>query len=129
MNLRNLPAVGIDLVEVKRMNRLESTPGLAEQLFTPSEISYCKAQRRPQASFAACFAAKEAFLKASGLGLHQGTVFSDIEIGFEFPNRPQLALHGSLRASVSESTLCHLSLASSNDLACAVVALEEKRIN
>lgn len=109
------------------MSRLETTPGLVEQLFAPAEISYCNAQRHPRASFAKCFAAKEAFLKASGHGLHEGTTFSDIEIDFQLPYRPQLILHGALKSSLGASTLCHLSMGESGDLACAVVALEEKR--
>jgi len=128
MNHQKLPRVGIDLVEVDRMSRLVSTPGLTEQLFAPAEISYCRARRRPHASFAACFAAKEAFLKASGLGLHAGTIFTDIEIDFELPNRPQLILHSALKARIGVPALCHLSMGESGDLACAVVALEEKRI-
>ena len=109
------------------MSRLESTPGLVEQLFSPAEISYCRAQRHPNTSFAACFAAKEAFLKASGLGLHEGTIFSEIEIDFQLPHRPQLILHGALKARLGAATLCHLSMGKSGDLACAVVTLEEKR--
>lgn len=129
MNEQQFPRMGIDIVEVERMSRFKSTPGLTEQLFTPGEISYCKTRRRPHASFAACFAAKEAFLKASGLGLHAGMIFSEIEIDFELPNRPQLVLHGALKARLGVSTLCHLSMGESGDLACAVVALEEKRIS
>ncbi len=129
MNRPVLPRIGIDLVAIDRMNRLDSTPGLAEALFTPAELIRCRSLRRPKAAFAACFAAKEAFLKASGLGFHEGTLFSDIEIDFAFPNRPQLTLYGSLQANLGDSMLCHLSLGECGDLACAVVALEEKRID
>ncbi|PWB76248.1 holo-ACP synthase [candidate division GN15 bacterium] len=129
MNLPTPPRVGIDLVAINRMNRLDSTPGLAEQLFTPAELSRCRARKRPKAALAACFAAKEAFLKASGLALHEGTLFSNIEIDCELPHRPHVTLHGSLKARFGESTVCHLSMGECRDLACAVVALEEKRIN
>jgi holo-[acyl-carrier protein] synthase len=119
--------MGIDLVEVARMARLDSTPGLAEQLFTPGEILYCRAQRKPLIAFASCFAAKEAYLKASGLGLHAGTVFSEIEIDCDLPHHPKLILHGALKARFMTPSRIHLSIGQSRELACAVVALEEKR--
>ena len=59
--------VGVDLVEVARMRRaLERTPRLKERLFTKGEIAYCERRAKPEQSFAARFAAREAVLKALG---------------------------------------------------------------
>ena len=127
MHVQTPPRIGIDLVEVDRMAKLESTPGLAEQLFTYGEIAYCQAHRFPRISFAACFAAKEAFLKASGIGLHAGMTFSEIEIEYTHPHQPTLTLHGRLRERFADTFACHLSVGTCHDMASAVVALEEKR--
>lgn len=129
MGTQSATRVGVDLVEAARMAQLDSTPGLAEQLFTTKEITYCTSQRFPQIAFASCFAAKEAFLKASGLGLHGGTVFSEIEIVYNLPCQPQLILHGALKARLNAPTQILLSIGKCRDMACAVVALEEKRIS
>lgn len=129
MSTQSATRVGVDLVEVTRMVQLDSTPGLAEQVFTPKEIAYCRSQRSPQVAFASIFAAKEAFLKAIGLGLHGGTVFPEIEIDFYLPRRPQLILHGVMKARLTAPTQILLSIGKCREMACAVVALEEKRIH
>lgn len=61
---------GIDLVAVARMKEtLERTPGFEARVFTEAERAYCSSQAKPWVNFAARFAAKEAALKALGLGL------------------------------------------------------------
>jgi holo-[acyl-carrier protein] synthase len=121
--------IGIDIVDVERMTRLHDTPGLAEQLFTSGERSYCSNHRHPVSQFAACFAAKEAFLKASGIALHEGLKFSEIEIVNRVSGQPDLVLHGTLRDRFDATTRCHVSVSHTGSLACAVVALERKGIH
>jgi holo-[acyl-carrier protein] synthase len=59
--------VGVDVVDAAGLAlRLEQQPGLAEVLFTPGERA---ASAVPGRALAACFAAKEAFVKALGRGL------------------------------------------------------------
>jgi holo-[acyl-carrier protein] synthase len=62
--------IGVDLVEVDRMRTvLTRTPTLVDRLFTPGERSYAEQTRDPAARFAVRFAAKEAVMKALGVGL------------------------------------------------------------
>lgn len=118
------PGVGIDIVEIERMNRLESEPGLSESLFTARERRYCDSQRYPHSHYAVRFAAKEAFLKASGIALHTGTRFSDIELVNDIPGQPTIALHGELAKGTGDLARFHVAVSCSRRLACAVVALE-----
>ncbi len=61
--------VGIDLIEIERVERaLERRPRLAERLFTDAELAYARDRARPGRHLAARFAAKEAAIKALGLG-------------------------------------------------------------
>ena len=61
--------IGVDLCEVERMRAaLERTPTLRERVFTDQEQAYCDERRDPTERYAARFAAKEAVLKAMGLG-------------------------------------------------------------
>jgi len=123
--------IGIDIVEVPRIQRrLGEIDGLVEQLFTTKERKFCDAQRWPGSHYAACFAAKEAFLKAVGIGLQNGLKFSEIEIINRVTGQPQLVLHGNLRScfELDGATSCRLSLTCTKELACAVVALEQKGI-
>ncbi len=122
--------IGIDVVDVARMqHRLHTIEGLSNQIFTAQEQQFCEAQRQPAASYAGCFAAKEAFLKAAGIGLQKGLTFTEIEIVNHVPGPPELILHDKLKSRLEfdSGTSWLLSLARTGQLACAVVTLEQKR--
>ena len=62
--------VGIDVVDIERVRRaLARTPRFEHRVFTAAEIEHCRSGPDPESSFAARFAAKEAVLKALGLGI------------------------------------------------------------
>ena len=72
--------IGTDLVDIERFRRsLERTPGLRERLFRPDERAYAEQRNDPVERYAGRFAAKEAALKALGLGLG-GMAMYDIEV-------------------------------------------------
>ena len=53
--------IGVDLVDVRRMQRLiERHPTFAARVFTTEEITYCDRQANPAESYAARWAAREA---------------------------------------------------------------------
>jgi holo-[acyl-carrier protein] synthase len=61
--------IGVDVVDVERLRkRLAATPRLAERLFTDVERAYCERAVDPAVHFAGTLAAKEAVIKALGLG-------------------------------------------------------------
>jgi holo-[acyl-carrier protein] synthase len=86
--------VGTDLVDLDRFREvLARTPSIVDRLFTPDEQAYAHRRRDPTEPFAARFAAKEAVLKALGLGL--GSVaFREIEVVRAESGRPSIVLHG-----------------------------------
>jgi holo-[acyl-carrier protein] synthase len=62
--------VGIDLVDVDRFRvSLARTPSMRERMFTEGERAYAEAANDPAERYAARFAAKEAVMKAMGVGL------------------------------------------------------------
>ena len=65
-----MPAgIGIDLIEIERVERaLRRRPRLRERLFTADELAYADQRSRPGRHLAARFAAKEAVIKALGVG-------------------------------------------------------------
>jgi phosphopantetheine--protein transferase-like protein len=66
--------VGTDIVAVSRLARsLRRRDGFAETVFCSDERRFCDSQRYPEYHYAARFAAKEAFLKALGLGVFSGS--------------------------------------------------------
>jgi len=86
--------IGIDTVEVERFRRaLHRRPGIAERLFTPAEQAYGRRQRDPTQRLAARFAAKEAVMKALGVGLG-AFAFRDVEVVKASSGAPSVALTG-----------------------------------
>jgi holo-[acyl-carrier protein] synthase len=86
--------LGVDLVEVERMRTaLARTPTLASRLFTAQERAYAEAARDAAERFSVRFAAKEAAMKALGVGL--GAVdWHDIEVVRTTSGAPELRITG-----------------------------------
>lgn len=62
--------IGVDAVDIGRFRlSLERTPSMRTRLFTPQELADIAGRADPVPSLAARFAAREAVMKAMGLGL------------------------------------------------------------
>ncbi len=86
--------IGVDLCEVDRMRTaLERTPRLRDRLFTDAEQAYCDRRTDPTERYAARFAAKEAVLKAMGLGVG-ACKWREIEVVRAESGAPSVLLHG-----------------------------------
>jgi holo-[acyl-carrier protein] synthase len=87
-----MPGVGIDLIEIERVERaLARRPGLAARLFTDAERAYAASRARPGQHLAARFAAKEAVLKALALPVLRPR---EIEVAAGEHGAPRVTLHG-----------------------------------
>ena len=96
---RPVPAVGLDLLEIARLERaLERRPRLAERLFTADERAYAAARARPGQHLAARFCAKEAVAKALGLTAWS---FRDVEV-IATDGAPMIALSGAAARRAAE---------------------------
>jgi holo-[acyl-carrier protein] synthase len=86
---------GIDIVNIERIESLMARWGdlFLGRVFTEREIVWCQQRTRPPECFAIRFAAKEAFLKAIGLGLREGIYWTDIEVENDPMGKPLLSLH------------------------------------
>lgn len=87
--------IGTDLVDLDRFrDALERTPGLVSRLFCADEQAYAERRNDPTERYAARFAAKEAVMKALGVGLG-ACEFTDIEVVRDDDSgAPAVALHG-----------------------------------
>ncbi len=115
--------VGLDAVDLDRFRRsLARTPGLAERLFTPAERADAAAQRDPAERLATRFAAKEAVMKALGVGLG-AFAFHDVEVTRSPSGAPVLVLTGAAAALAAEHGVqgWRLSLTHTATIAAAVV--------
>lgn len=120
--------VGMDMIEVDRvMEKVRKNKGFREKIFSSQEIAFCEAQAHAGESYAARFAAKEAFLKATGKGLTLGYDLAEIEVVPDANGQPHLQLHGNFKSVALQNNWnkIHLSLSHLATVACAVVILEQ----
>ena len=86
--------IGVDIVEIERMRAiLERTPRFKQRVFTETEQEYCDKRSNPAASYAACFAAREAVLKALGTGF-SGMGLKDVSVDHDDRGKPLAILTG-----------------------------------
>jgi holo-[acyl-carrier protein] synthase len=94
--------IGVDLCEIDRMRAaLDRTPSLRPRLFTDEEQAYCDRRRDPTERYAARFAAKEAVLKAMGVGVG-ACKWREIEVATASSGAPSVLLHGGAQRLADE---------------------------
>jgi holo-[acyl-carrier protein] synthase len=112
--------IGLDAVEVDRFRRvLERTPTVADRLFTPGERAYAAARTE---RLAARFAAKEAVMKAMGVGIG-AFAWHDVEVARLDSGAPELLVRGRAAVLAAERGITgwRLSMTHTDRTASAVV--------
>jgi len=119
----HIVGLGTDLVEVARFRLAMDRRGdrLAQRLFSDDERAYADRQRDPSKNLAARFGAKEAVMKALGVGLWKFKL-RDVEVVRQRGGAPRIALHGRAAELAAERGVVawHLSLTHTNTMALAV---------
>ncbi len=118
--------VGIDAVDIERFRLLLARrPGMRERLFTAAELAYTAGKTVDTASLAARFAAREAVMKAMGVGLG-AFGFHEAWVERTDGGRPHLVLTGrALELAIDRGiTSWHLSLTHTDTLALAYVVAQ-----
>jgi len=104
------------------------TPRFVERVFTAAEREYCESKGAAAAqSYAARFAAKEAFLKALKTGWRGKIQWQDIEVLRDADGVPSLRVAGEALVILDKmgSPLVHLSISHTAEHAIAQVILEK----
>jgi holo-[acyl-carrier protein] synthase len=116
--------VGVDVVSVARMARALERGRFCERVFTPEERQVAR-RPHPAEAFAVRFAAKEAALKALGLGLTLRRL-QQVGVVREPGAPPRLVLEGDLLARFTAlgGERIHVSLSHERAFAVAVVVVE-----
>ena len=117
--------VGIDMIEIERIEKSISNPSFVKRVYTEGEYRYFSAKKNGAESAAGFFCAKEAFAKALGTGI--GAVnFADIEVAHDEKGAPYLILHGEA-AHLAEGLTPSLSITHHRTAAAAIVILEDAK--
>lgn len=117
--------VGVDIVEISRIQRSIEDYGdlFTDKVFTREEKEYCSEKPFPYQHFAARFAAKEAFSKATGTGWDDTFSWQEVEVVNEASGKPNLRLGGLALRNFGKKKV-FLSLSHSGDYVAAVVVIE-----
>ncbi len=115
--------IGVDICSISRMKRAIRSEHFTKRVFHPRERDYAFSKAGPARHFAAAFAAREAFSKASGISMYalafQGAWIERTHSG------PVLLIKDDLRHLLpAEEWKAHLSLSHDGDFSVAMVVLE-----
>src|ERR1043165_1874027 len=118
-------SIGIDIAEVYRIREtIARTPRFVERVFTIAEREYCESRGAAAAqSYAARFAAKEAFLKALKTGWRGKITWHDIEVANDADGVPSLKVTGEANVILERrgASRIHLSISHTAEHAIAYV--------
>jgi holo-[acyl-carrier protein] synthase len=118
--------VGVDVVDIDRFRRvLARRPAMHDRLFTTAELDYARAAGDDVPRLAARFAAKEAVMKALGVGLGAFS-FKDVEVERHPSGAPSLVVRGGAESLAAERGVArwHLSLSHTDHVATAIAVAE-----
>ncbi len=119
--------IGIDLIEVERVkNAICKNTKLLNKVFSEKEITYCNSKKNKNSlyiCYAQRFAAKEAILKAFGVGVLKKIKLNEVEILNDESGKPYVNLLGNanLFALNNHINRIEISLSGVRDYATAFV--------
>jgi holo-[acyl-carrier protein] synthase len=127
--------IGIDSVSIGRIEKLiiQFKEKFLQKVFVESEIlkaDSIKISEKQTLFYAKRFAAKEAFSKATGLGIGRGIDFKDIEITNDNLGKPQIKILNGKEEFLKKHFNCsnfaiNLSLTDEDPIASAFVIIEK----
>jgi holo-[acyl-carrier protein] synthase len=120
--------IGMDIVEIPRIARSLERFGerFAERILCAPELARFANHKQPVAYLAKRFAAKEAFTKALGTGIHAPANWHGVWVSNLRSGKPVLEFSPALAALMQNRGVrrAHVSLSDDRALACATVILE-----
>ena len=120
--------IGTDLIEIPRVRRVLDRFGerFAQRILCEPELRRYRVHRQPVAYLAKRFAAKEAFTKALGTGIHAPANWHGVWVGNLRSGKPVLEFSAPLSALMKTRGVgvAHVSLTDEKAFAMATVILE-----
>jgi len=110
----SMVGVGVDLVEIERMERaIQRTPRIVQRVFSSGEREYAWSKAKPAVHYAAFFAAREAVFKALGCGF-AGLTCRDVEVVHDDSGKPSVLLHGNAAALAEQQGIVDIQISLSH---------------
>lgn len=118
--------IGIDTVRISRIQNAIENTAFVNRVFTDAERRYCDSKPNKAQSYAGVFCAKEAAVKAVGIGFGNGIMPADIEVAHDKNGAPWLNFYGSA-AELFKPYISSVSISHDGDYAVAAVELLPKK--
>ncbi len=118
--------IGTDIIEIERVRKAVMRENFKNKVYTKIEKNYCESRgSQSAASYAARFAAKEAFFKAMGTGIT--TELTEVEIINNNLGQPEIFLHGKILEDAEKLGVKNIfvSLSHSKDFATATAIISD----
>ena len=119
--------LGVDIASIERMKLAINRSGekFLNLVYSKKEQDYCEQAEKKYERYSACWAAKEAAVKALGTGFRYSISFKDIELISGDGSRPTLYLSGKFLEIMKEKKVNHsqVSISHEGESAVAVVML------
>jgi len=95
----HIVGIGTDIVECLRIAHMIDRHGeqFINRVYTPTEVRYCQERKQATQHYAGRWAAKEAILKAIGIGHRRGINLRDVEVRSDAHGKPVVGLSGGAR--------------------------------
>ena len=120
--------IGTDLIEIGRIEKVLQRFGerFAQRILCEPELKRFRAHKQPVAYLAKRFAAKEAFTKALGTGIHAPANWHGVWVVNLGSGKPTLEFSPELKKLLHDKKIssAHVSLTDERDMAAATVILE-----
>lgn len=121
--------IGTDIIEVSRIQAmLEKDESFASKIYSADEIAYCDAKKKNKyESYAARFAAKEAFFKALGTGRRGSMSLTEVEVVNDELGKPVIRISGDVKDFFEKEKfkVSHISISHVKEYATAFVVFEK----
>ena len=122
---------GVDIVDNNRIRKAIKNQRFINRIFSKDEIKNSKKMNNKIQFYAKRFAAKEAFLKALGIGIRNDINFKDISIKNNKLGKPMIILNNKIQKIIKNKLKIYnfnifLSIADENKFSIAFVILNKK---
>lgn len=117
--------VGIDVLDVMRMEKFVQNEQFLDKYFTSYEAMYVSQTNRKTLTLAGIYAAKEAFLKALGIGIFGGIALNEIEVNHYENGKPYIKLSENAKLIVTSAGIkdIQMNISHTDEIAIAVCVL------
>ena len=129
----NIIGNGVDIVKNQRIQKALKNKNFLNRIYSKKEISASKKIKNKVNFFAKRFAAKEAFVKALGLGFRSHINYKDIFVVNNIYGKPKLIINNKLKLMMKKKFKYNnfkifLSLSDEKNHSIAFVIIEKKNV-